>query len=256
MYNSSKELQEEIEKTIPSLNEELSQVLQERLDYKYLKNEKNYEDKELFKMTKNGIDKFNFHHIYGDFLPELIYHIHGELKDENIKDCDLITDSLIEDYIFLILNKKAFDYDHKRMIQIILSKKEVKRLKDVDDIPGTFTSNLLIERIDVDSRDKPFVLLNNKYFLIGDRGETHASVINKKFHINDENYMRPDEKTLTDNDLKHYIFGHICDDIAFIDVNKIGSLQLCIKKLKENGIKKVYLGPEKQSATRIAKLLG
>ena len=117
-----------------------------------------------------------------------------------------------------------------------LFRKKVDNLSELNDKPGDIV-NIDVKNFDYYNRDKAFLYVDGDIY-IGETNETHSDIVSQYF--NKDNQLRPDE-----NDIgKEVIFGHIVNNIAFIDASEsINPMNISNEIRNELDVKKVYLIP-------------
>ena len=117
-----------------------------------------------------------------------------------------------------------------------LFRKKVDNLSELNDKPGDIV-NIDVKKFDYYNRDKAFLYVDGDIY-IGETNETHSDIVSQYF--NKDNQLRPDE-----NDIgKEVIFGHIVNNIAFIDASEsINPMNISNEIRNELDVKKVYLIP-------------
>ena len=219
----------------PEIEKYIYDKLKETFNYEYLHNRMS--DEEIFDLVNpDNLLQCDSSSIVND--TELIARIKELLPD--------VEERFIKKYLGEE-TQRIFYFKVRREVQTRVERNELERLNNIDDKIGDEYDDLLLDGIDIYSRDKPFVFLNDKELLIGESGQTHTQVLNQQY---EENNIGREE--LDENNIK-YVFGHIYKDIAFINDEPTGNVKLCIDKLMENNIKKVYFNPFDGPIKMIAK---
>lgn len=129
-------------------------------------------------------------------------------------------------------------------------------LLNLDDSVGDTTQCDCSFTVDIGSRDAAFVYLNGE-ILVGSASDTHSAIIDKYMNRPVEDiYIRGDEAVGLTGDAK-VGFGHIADDIAFIETCDNVSPEEIEEALKKSGdYTKIYsLTDWDKKVTRLAKAL-
>ena len=96
------------------------------------------------------------------------------------------------------------------------------------------------QKLDFNNRDKAFIFIAPDTLLISDKGESHTQMLNKYLDTkSDDEKTRKTDKELSDSNIEQTSFGHIIDNIAFIETLQGVSVETVMKSL--NNFKKVYL---------------
>ena len=115
-----------------------------------------------------------------------------------------------------------------------LFRKKVDNLSKLNDKPGDIV-NIDVKNFDYYNRDKAFLYVDGDIY-IGETDETHSDIVSRYF--NQDNQLRPDESNIG----KEVIFGHIVNNIAFIDASEsINPMNISNEIQNELDVKKVYL---------------
>lgn len=93
-------------------------------------------------------------------------------------------------------------------------------------------------------RDYPFIIVND-ILLKGKSGQSHAQVLQSYLKSFNKNKSREKAEELTNSISDSVCFGHIKDEIAFIDSYENCSLQDIVNILKNESITKVYITERK-----------
>ena len=115
-----------------------------------------------------------------------------------------------------------------------LFRKKVDNLSELNDKPGDIV-NIDVKNFDYYNRDKAFLYVDGDIY-IGETDETHSDIVSRYF--NQDNQLRPGESNIG----KEVIFGHIVNNIAFIDASEsINPMNISNEIQNELDVKKVYL---------------
>lgn len=115
-----------------------------------------------------------------------------------------------------------------------LFRKKVDNLSKLNDKPGDIV-NIDVKNFDYYNRDKAFLYVDGDIY-IGETDETHSDIVSRYF--NQDNQLRPDESNIG----KEVIFGHIVNNIAFIDASEsINPMDISNEIQNELDVKKIYL---------------
>jgi hypothetical protein len=117
-----------------------------------------------------------------------------------------------------------------------LFRKKVDNLSELNDKPGDIV-NIDVKNFDYYNRDKAFLYVDGDIY-IGKTDETHSDIVSRYF--NQDNQLRPDGNNIG----KEVIFGHIVNNIAFIDASEsINPMNISSELQNRLNVKKVYLIP-------------
>ena len=93
-------------------------------------------------------------------------------------------------------------------------------------------------------RDYPFVIVND-VLLKGKNGQSHAQVLQSYLKSFNKDKSREKAEELANSISNSVCFGHIKDEIAFIDSYENCSLQNIVNILRNKSITKVYITERK-----------
>jgi hypothetical protein len=117
-----------------------------------------------------------------------------------------------------------------------LFRKKVDNLSKLNDKPGDIV-NIDVKNFDYYNRDKAFLYVDGDIY-IGETDETHSDIVSRYF--NQDNQLRPDGSNIG----KEVIFGHIVNNIAFIDASEsINLMNISSEIQNQLNVKKIYLIP-------------
>ena len=262
---NSLDLKDWVEQNYKELDEELfSFILKNYCTYEYSKKCGIYNDSELYRIIKNeniDCDRDIAAYLYEIINKEEIYSfIYNKIKDKyKVSDENKLKKD-IESYFdyFWNFNGSDLGFEFYKDILTKISKIKMKQLEEIDDKPGDIHKIPELNNVDILNRDKPFALLNNKFY-VGEKGESHSQMMQKYYDLNRDlgDIYRPREKELENLEIKEYVWGSISGNLAFIDVDiSNGDIEKCIKELKKLNIEKIYTNRRKnKEVKRLAKLI-
>ena len=207
--------------------------------------------KELLKEYFDDHDITDYNEINSTLLTDICDYYISDLADMinnfiRIPNELFISYEFLDDLLDLVLSeqleKPIEDHFFKVWRQFILplTKDKIEFLKHINDKKND-THKLDIDIMDIQNRDKPFLLIGNE-LLIGKDESEHGSLINDK---------KADGKAVA--------FGHIIDNIAFLDQDRIinpsnfslSNFEQAIQN--EPSLLKAYTMPKNKTVTRLAK---
>lgn len=131
------------------------------------------------------------------------------------------------------------------------TRKKIKILEEKDEPIGEET-NINICQLDINNREKPFVIIGTRFYL-GRPGESHANLVNR-LQKNNGDVFRRENIDIGDESIA---FGHVVNKIAFIEHKGISmnlSINDIIQILKAtHQFTKIYTVPDNRSVIRLAK---
>lgn len=131
------------------------------------------------------------------------------------------------------------------------TRNKIKVLEEKDELIGEET-DINISKLDIDNRERPFVIINKEFFM-GRPGESHAHLVQRLQQNNEKNTAF--RRNNININAKSLAFGHVVNKLAFVEKHGMNiSIEEIIIVLKStNYFKKIYTVPNNNSVIRLAK---
>lgn len=194
-----------------------------------------------------------FAYFFSTFKEEIIKELHLSDKTVNHKDFDIQLQTLA------FTNRESIIpifYKNINKLILPLTRLKLKHLKDDNSDKKGESHTLDIASFDQNNREKPFIILN-KRFIMGHPGETHINIIERLKQMPPTKFYREHIFKLLHNKFDSLVFGHIVDNLAFLDIQGMQGditpeFAIALTR-KQPGITKVYTDINQGEITRLAK---
>ena len=234
-----------------SVLEVLSPAMQDREAFSELADEKGVEKVTLEDAIDFALNDFDFNSnflytLFDNANDKEIEKFEDNYEEKNVDvsevvDTTLSKDSSVRKQLEADLNVTRSAYKHDEAGADEDGVKSVRNLLDNDDkVNEELKCNKLFE-VDLGDRDNAFVYVDGQV-LVGGKDESHSQILNRYLGNNNISKKRIRSlDTVEGIDSKEpAAFGHISENIAFIQVVENCSEQEVVNALKENNYKKIY----------------
>ena len=203
----------------------------------------------LMQITSQTVFNFYFVQIKDKLISQL--KLPNKIVNNKFFDADLKK-------LFLDNPQKMFlkFYENLNKLILPLTRLKLKDLEDVNFDKKGDSHYIDIATFDQNNRELAFIILNGRLFF-SQPGETHINIIERLKNLPKEKFYRSGIESLLEGKYDSLAFGHIIDNIAFLENQNIqGNITAAraIKILIQNPrITKVYTDIDQNYITRLAK---
>ena len=126
------------------------------------------------------------------------------------------------------------------------STKKIKNISELENIDDAVGDKIEIpQKLDFNNRDKAFIYIAPNTLLISGKNESHTQMLDKYLNTkSNDDKTRKTDKELSDENIEQVSFGHIIDDIAFIETLQNVSLEDVVQSLLDK-YNKIYFYDDK-----------